>query len=91
MVSRLRGCARRSLAIAFPNSISSVPSLILGSSRSQALRALIALTFSPLCAASARQCCFSGGSFASASISQPLSSEVPTPRSAMRFWKMQLR
>jgi hypothetical protein len=44
-----------------------VPSLVVGASGPQALRASMALTFSPRLAASARLRCFSTGSFASAS------------------------
>ena len=62
-----------------------VPSLVFGASGPQALRALMALTFSPRLAASARLRCFSTGSFASASISAPVSSEVPTILSSERF------
>jgi hypothetical protein len=51
--------------------ISSVPSLILVASESQARCAVIALTFSPLLAASARLRCSAAGSFASASNSVP--------------------
>src|SRR5260370_35017464 len=48
------------------------------------LRALMALTFSPLLAASARLRCSAAGSFASASNSVPLSRQVPARSASSR-------